>query len=66
MTYEVRKDGRTYMGTDHENCRYPPETEASMQAAGYDIYIDGKRQPKRRTIAPKRAGNARGGGDGHV
>ena len=29
MTYEVRKDGRTYMGTEHESCRYPPEIEAS-------------------------------------
>lgn len=49
MIYEVRKDGRTYMGTDHESCRYPPEIEASIQAAGYDIYINGKRQPKRRS-----------------
>lgn len=48
MIYEVRKDGQTYMGTDHESCRYPPEIEASIQAAGYDIYINGKRQPKRR------------------
>lgn len=37
MIYEVRKDG------------YPPEIEASIQAAGYDIYINGKRQPKRRS-----------------
>lgn len=54
MTYEVRKGGRTYMGTEHESCRYPPETEASMQAAGYDIYIDGKKQPKRRLQPQKR------------
>lgn len=51
MTYEVRKNGRTYMGTDHESCRYSPEVEASIQAAGYDIYINGKRQPRRRPTA---------------
>lgn len=54
MTYEVRKDGRTYMSTEHDSCRYPPEIEASMQAAGYDIYIDGKKQPKRKLPAEKR------------
>lgn len=54
MTYEVRKDGRVYMGTEHESCRYTPEIEASMQAAGYDIYIDGKKQPKRKPPTIKR------------
>ena len=54
MTYEVRKDGRVYMGTEHESCRYSPEVEASMQAAGYDIYIDGKKQPKRKPPTIKR------------
>lgn len=54
MTYEVRKNGRTYMGTDHESCRYPPEVEASIQAAGYDIYINGKRQLRRRPAAKRR------------
>ena len=53
MRYEVRKGGRAYMGTDHDACRYPPEVEAGIQAAGYDIYIDGKRQPKRRPPATK-------------
>ena len=48
MTYEVRKGGRVYMSTKHAGCRYPPETETSIQAAGYDIYIDGKRQKKAR------------------
>ncbi len=54
MTYEVRKDGRTYMHAEHKNGCYPPETEASMQAAGYDIYIDGKKQPKRKPPTVKR------------
>ena len=53
MTYEVRKDGRIYMSTEYECCRYPPETEASIQSAGYDIYIDGKKLPKRRLKAKK-------------
>ena len=48
MTYEVKKDGQIYMSTKYESCRYHPETEASIQAAGYDIYIDGKKQPKRK------------------
>lgn len=48
MKYEVKKNGRTYMGADHDACRYPPEVESGIQAAGYDIYIDSKRQPKRR------------------
>ena len=54
MTYEVRKGGRTYMGTEYESCRYPPEIDASMQAAGYDIDIDGKKQPKRRLQQPRK------------
>ena len=53
MTYEVRKGGRTYMSTQHESCRYPPTVEATIQAAGYDIFVDGKRQKKAR---PARAG----------
>ena len=53
MTYEVKKGGRTYMSTRHESCRYPPTVEATIQAAGYDIFVDGKRQKKAR---PTRAG----------
>lgn len=44
--YEVRKDGKVYMSTAYEQYRYPPEIEASIQAAGYVIYIDGKRLAK--------------------
>lgn len=44
--YEVRKDGKVYMSTTYERCRYTPEREASIQAAGYVIYIDGKRLAK--------------------
>ena len=47
MIYEVRKDGQTLMQTTDEKCRYSPETEASMQEAGYEIYIDGKRLKRR-------------------
>ena len=53
MTYEVKKGGRTYMSTQHESCRYPPPVEATIQAAGYDIFVDGKRQKKAR---PTKAG----------
>lgn len=44
--YEVRKDGKVYMSTTYEQYRYPPEIEASIQAAGYVIYVDGKRLAK--------------------
>lgn len=56
MTYEVRKGDWTYMSTQHAACRYPPAVEASIQAAGYDIFVDGKRQKK---VRPNKAG--RGG-----
>lgn len=46
MKYEVRKNGQTYMSTESERCTYPPRIEASMQAAGYSIYVDGKRKKK--------------------
>lgn len=47
MMYEVRRNGRAVMGTDYESCRYTPEVEAQLQAAGYEIYINGKRLTKR-------------------
>ena len=59
MTYEVRKGGKTYMSTEHESCRYPPETEASIQAAGYDIYIDGKRLPKVKANRQRKRGHTK-------
>lgn len=46
MKYEVRKDGKVYMSTTYERYRYPPAVEASIQNAGYVIYIDGKRLAK--------------------
>jgi len=46
MIYQVCKDGQIFMETTSEKCRYSPSIEASMQAAGYDIYIDGKRLKK--------------------
>lgn len=48
MIYEVRRNGQPLMQTTHEKCRYSPETEASMQEAGYEIYIDGKRLKKQK------------------
>lgn len=58
MTYEVRKGGRVYMSTKHPACCYPPEIEASMQDAGYDIYIDRKRKKKARPARARRGGPA--------
>lgn len=54
MIYEVRKDGQVYMQTTDEKCRYSPEIEASMQEAGYEIYIDGKRLKKQKPPAKGR------------
>lgn len=48
MKYEVRKGGHVYMVTD--SFRYPLDVEASIQAGGYDIYLDGKRLKKVRPI----------------
>lgn len=42
MIYEVRKDGRVYMHTTDERCRYSPGTEAAMMEASYSIYINAK------------------------
>ena len=53
MIYQVRKDGQIFMETTSEKCRYSPSIEASMQAAGYEIYIDGKRLKK---IQPGKGG----------
>lgn len=47
MKYEIRKAGKVYMSTTSPKATYPPETERSMQSAGYDIYIDGKRQRRK-------------------
>lgn len=55
MIYQVRKDGQIFMETTSEKCRYSPSIEASMQAAGYDIYIDGKRLKK---IPPGKGGRS--------
>lgn len=48
MKYEVRKSGCVFMPAT--SCCYPPEIEASMQEAGYDIYVDGKRKKKVRPV----------------
>lgn len=46
MTYELRKDGRTYFHTDHASCLPDSATLKSMAKAGYKLFVDGK--PKRR------------------
>lgn len=44
MRYEVKKGGRTYMATTDPKATYPPEVERSMQRAGYEIFVDGKKK----------------------
>lgn len=58
MKYEVRKGGRVYMSTQHPACRYPPAVEASIQEAGYDIFVDGKRKKKAQPVKAGRGGLA--------
>ena len=48
MIYEVKKDGRGYMRTTDKRAVYPAAVERSIQAAGYDIYIDGRKKPYRK------------------
>lgn len=54
--YEVRKNGVVYMSTRYEQYRYPPSVEASIQAAGYVIYVDGKRLAKVKASDAKKRG----------
>lgn len=54
--YEVRKNGVVYMSTEYEQYRYPPSVEASIQAAGYVIYVDGKRLAKAKASDAKKRG----------
>lgn len=46
MEYEVKRNGKVIMNTNHEECRYPQETEREMQEAGLDIFIDGQKLKK--------------------
>ena len=40
--FEVIRDGRVLMSTDHKSCIYPNEILLSMQAAGYKFRMEGK------------------------
>lgn len=51
MRYEVKKDGKTYMVATERRAAYPASIERSLQRAGYEIYVDGKR--KRRACSEK-------------
>ena len=48
VLFEVIRDGRVMMSTQHKSCIYPVEILLSMQAAGYKFRMDGKawRPPK--------------------
>ena len=42
IRFEVIRDGRVLMSTEHESCIYPNETLLAMQAAGYKFRLNGK------------------------
>lgn len=43
-TYEIRKDGRTYVRSNAPDCGYTAAQLKSLRAAGYRLYADGKLQ----------------------
>jgi len=40
--FEVIRDGRVYMSTDHKSCIYSNDILLLMQAAGYKFRMNGK------------------------
>lgn len=46
MRYEVRKDGKTYMVATDRRAAYPASIVRSLQRAGFEIYVDGKKKRK--------------------
>jgi len=40
--FEVIRDGRVLMSTNHKSCIYPNEILLSMQSAGYKFRMDDK------------------------
>jgi hypothetical protein len=43
-TYEIRKDGRTYVRSAAPACGYTAAQLKNLRAAGYRLYADGKLQ----------------------
>ena len=55
--FEVVRDGRVYMSTNHKSCIYPNDILLSMQAAGYKFRMNGKawrpKKPEKKPNAVK-------------
>lgn len=47
--YEIRKGGEIYASSHLENLGYTPQRLKEMQAAGYELYVNGKKAAKRRS-----------------
>lgn len=61
VLFEVLRDGRVLMSTEHESCIYPNETLLSMQTAGYKFRLNGKAwRPAKPDKKQPAANNARG------
>lgn len=41
-TWEIRKDGKTYVSSGLKNCGYPETALKSLRQKGYDLYHNGK------------------------
>ena len=48
VLYEIRKDGVVCCHSYLENCGYSSQTIKEMQAAGFELYADGKKVKPRR------------------
>ncbi|MCL2284839.1 MAG: hypothetical protein FWC32_00575 [Firmicutes bacterium] len=42
VLFEVIRDGRVMMSTEHKSCIYPTGILLAMQSAGYKFRMDGK------------------------
>ena len=63
VLFEVIRDGRVMMSTQHKSCIYPVEILLSMQAAGYKFRIDGKAwRPPKPEKKPSDTGKSRAAG----
>lgn len=43
VQYEIRKDGVVCCASSLPYCGYSPQTLKEMQAAGFELYADGKK-----------------------
>ena len=63
VLFEVIRDGRVLMRTEHKSCIYPVKTLLAMQAVGYKFRMDGKAwKPEKPDKKPSDTGKSRATG----